>query len=92
MTLAARRKRDAAGFRRVLDAYPDDPTPTPEIAVIDATVIDEPQNSDEALAQAVEYAQPGDRVAIHAVDCPTRRDSAWGCKCEPVTAEVGAEA
>lgn len=87
MSLADRRRRDAEAFKRAVVAAVQGP-----FRVLDATQIDEPSNSDEALAQAVEYAQPGDRITVHAADCPTTRDSAWRCRCEPVVVEVGAEA
>ena len=89
MTLAARRKRDAGAFKRRTAERPQD---EPTIDVIDATAIDEPANTDEALALHTLYAEPGDKLIIHATDCPTRRDGAWACRCTPIAMTVGATA
>lgn len=88
MTLAARRRRDAAEFRM----RPDSADAGEPLTVIDATVIDEPTNADEALALFSLYAEPGDTITIHDASCPTTRDSAWRCRCTPVTTIVGARA
>jgi hypothetical protein len=90
VTLAARRKRDAGAFRSRSTRPIEEPATA--LTVIDATTIDEPANSDEALAQAVEYAQPGDVITLHDAGCPTTRDKAWRCRCKPIALEVGAKA
>ena len=62
------------------------------MTVIDATVIDTPENADEVLALHVSYAIEGDVVTIHADTCPTARDTGWRCKCRPITMTIGAKA
>ena len=75
MSLAARRRRDAAAFR-----------------TIDARKIRDPRDSDEALAQCVLYAIPGDVISLHEVECATRQDANAGCSCTPITLTLGAKA
>lgn len=82
MTLAARRRRDAAAFRG---------TPEPEpLTVIDATTISDPQNADEALAVFSLYAEPGDTLTLCSDWC--RSNLGEPCSCSPTRLVVGAEA
>lgn len=84
MTLAARRKRDAAAFR-------GQPEPEP-LPVLDATTIDVPANADEALAIHARYAEPGDTLTVHSPMCRLNLDVCEDCTCTPLALLVGAEA
>lgn len=85
MSLAARRRLDAARFKRTAEESAPD-------RVIDATAIDEPSNSDEALALYALYAEPGDTLTLHSEWCRTHLDAAEQCTCTPVALVVGATA
>lgn len=84
MSLAARRKLDAAAFKRA--------DTEPEVEVIDATAIDEPKNSDEALALFALYAVEGDVISLHSDMCLTHLSADNACSCSPVELRVGASA
>lgn len=84
MTLAARRRRDAAAFRGTPAAEP--------LPVLDATVIDEPANADEALAVHARYAEPGDTLTVHSPMCRLNLDVCEDCTCTPLALRVGAKA
>lgn len=88
MTLAARRKRDAARFKS-RDPRPED---EPVLAVIDATTIDEPTNSDEALALFALYATEDDTLTLHSEWCATNLSVENACSCTPVALAIGAKA
>lgn len=84
MTLAARRKRDAAEFRGQSHAEP--------LPVLDATQISEPTNADEALAVHARYAEPGDTLTVHTPMCRLNLDVCESCTCTPLALVVGAKA
>lgn len=84
--MAARRRRDAEQFRTLR-------TPgEPPFAVLDATAIDEPSNSDEALAVFALYVTPGDRISLHSRMCRTHLGIDENCTCTPVELLIGAVA
>lgn len=83
MSLAARRKRDAAAFKRAADDAPE---------VIDATQIREPRNCDEALALFALYATEGDVISLHGDMCLTHLSADNACSCTPVELRIGARA
>jgi hypothetical protein len=62
------------------------------IAVLDATVIDEPQNADEALAYFLCYAHEDDTIQLHTAWCRTQLDARHECTCTPTTMRLGARA
>ena len=62
------------------------------MTVIDPSTISEPENADEVLGLFIYYAEPGDVVTLHALTCPTTRDSGWRCRCTPQTLTIGAKA
>lgn len=81
MTLAARRRRDAAAFCGPLDE---------PLTVIDATQIHDPKNADEALAVFSLYATDGDVLTL--CDDWCRSHLGDTCSCEPTRLVVGAKA
>lgn len=88
--MAARRRADAAAFRRPRTAEPG--TGEPPFVVLDATQIDEPANSDEALAVFALYVTPGDRISLHSRMCRTHLGIDENCTCTPVELLIGAVA
>jgi hypothetical protein len=84
MTLAARRRRDAAAFRGLVAHEP--------LPVVDATAITEPTNADEALAVHARYAEAGDTLTVHSAWCRLNLDVCEDCTCTPLALRVGAEA
>jgi hypothetical protein len=88
VTLAARRRRDAAEFRM----RPDSADAGEPLTIIDATVIDEPTNADEALALFSLYAEPGDTITICSDWCLRNLSASNECSCKPIAIVVGAKA
>lgn len=86
MSLSARRRVDAAAFRRATITTPA------RSPVIDATLIDDPANADEMLAWCLNYAHEGDIVTIHSEMCRTHLGCLEPCTCTPVAIVVGARA
>lgn len=70
---------------------PDEPVGEP-LEVIDATTIDEPTNSDEALALFALYAEPGDTLTLCSPWCLRNLSTQNACTCSPVAIVVGPEA
>jgi hypothetical protein len=60
--------------------------------VIDATVIDDPEDADEVLACYLSYAIDGDKVSIHHPFCRTQLGAREECTCTPKILVVGARA
>lgn len=50
-----------------------------------------PSSHEEALAEALRDAQPGDIVTIHAVDCRKREHERFRCTCTPIVVTVRGE-
>lgn len=82
--MAARRKLDAEQFKV--------PAREPPFAVLDATAISEPSNSDEALAVFALYVTEGDRISLHSEFCRTHLGIDENCTCAPVELLIGARA
>jgi hypothetical protein len=55
------------------------------LRVIDATVIDDPEDADEMLAWSINYAVDGDIISIHHPFCRTQLRALEPCTCTPKT-------
>ena len=84
---AARRRAEALAFKRSLYDAVEKPFP-----VLDATQIDTPSNSDEALALFALYVTEGDRISLHSEFCRTHISADNECSCTPTELLVGARA
>jgi hypothetical protein len=62
------------------------------LRVIDATVIDDPEDADEMLAWCLNYAMDGDVVSIHHPFCRTQLRVLEACTCTPKMLQIGARA